>query len=252
MTDTLVEMPTPTDRLKPPKMSLGGKPLSPEWPRILNDAEVKSHYDTFDREKDTHFGRFSFFLKNGEKELRYLAVEHTNNRAHPQMVGLVQEIGKFDPEILLYEGQAGVFPQSITTVDDVLREGNEAGLARFTVNEINKLRPAERKIADESGDIPDGVWAEEFKKVGFTQEDVNAFDNARHEFSEAQRLDPNARPIHLDDPKLKRMFEAESQFRDTYQIERIKEALLHHNKVLVVMGSGHAIRQRKALEEHFQ
>lgn len=251
MTDTLVEMGASPDVLKPPRLSLGGKPLSPEWPHILNDAEVKSHYDTFNQEQDTHFDRFGFKLTNGPKELIYFATKHTDNPDDPQMRRIVEEIKNFDPEILLYEGQAAVFPQSITSPRDP-RLGGEGGLARFAVNEINKQRPAGQKIADESGDIPDGVWAEEFKKAGFTQEDIDAFDVARHAHSAASKLDPNARPAHLDDPKMKQMFDAESQFRDKYQIDRIEEALLHHNKVLVVMGSGHAIRQRQALEEYFQ
>lgn len=62
------------------------------------------------------------------------------------------------------------------------------------------------------------------------------------------------KPLTLDNQHpndLPEMFDADSKIRDTYQVHKICQAIRRFNRVMVVMGSGHPIRQRKALEEFF-
>lgn len=251
MTDVIPELGIKAEVMKPVRHTLSGAPLRMDWPQFASDSEVQACYHAPNPDAKTPFGRFSFTLRNGAKELSYAAVEHSDDPNDPQMAGLVSELRNFKPGILLYEGQEHPFPKTIETTDEAVRLDGERGLVRHCANMINQQDASGSPILVESGDISNEAWVEEFKKIGFTQNDVKAYDKARRDFFEVQMLNPKAHSTYLDDPKMKQMFDAEL-FRDRYQLRRIIKSLHDHDRVMIVMGSGHAIRQRKALEEYFQ
>jgi pheromone shutdown protein TraB len=47
------------------------------------------------------------------------------------------------------------------------------------------------------------------------------------------------------------MFNDQREFRDRYIIKKIAKVSQKYNRIMVVMGSGHAIRDREALEQYF-
>jgi hypothetical protein len=52
-------------------------------------------------------------------------------------------------------------------------------------------------------------------------------------------------------PDLREMFNAESVFRDVYQVKKIEEAVRGNDRVFAMMGSAHPIRQEGALRQLF-
>ncbi len=293
--------------------SLTGKLLPPGWPRITPDAEYVHRFDGYRPGLDAPIDHFSFHLQQGERQLLYLAVEHTNNPANPQSAALERHFSELKPDVVLYEGPTSDSP--IPDRDTAIRYGEKA-LTIYLAQQYNKaLEPEEQPVIMESTDIPDDMWIEEFRKRGYSNEQIAVLDILRktHGVGEnirrntsltgeqktraleedekirtnfeafmAEKGFPNLFPLlpksdgHAWDtqtvqeevkrltgqdlnlglnpltiPELKKMFDDESIFRDEYIVKKIAETTKQHDRVMIVMGSGHALREEAALREYF-
>jgi hypothetical protein len=52
-------------------------------------------------------------------------------------------------------------------------------------------------------------------------------------------------------PRTSQMFIDEGEFRDEYIVRKIADYFAQYHKVMVIMGSGHSIREKRALEQFF-
>lgn len=302
--------------------SLSGKELPLGWPRIVPDEEFKHKLQEFDSQKDLAINKFSYELVNGDKRLLYLAVHHTSNPEHPQLDVLEQRFKEFKPQVVLYEGEAR--PLQGTGRDCISRDG-EPGFVRFLVKEHNdRLKAGETPVIVDSGDQPFGAWVHDFRKHGFTNEDIAVFVVLRRAYLErtlaleakvkelGRELTDKERDECLQDlerkfrvylrnqlsspssyvsrqlsylprsdgenwtleliaegvqklvgkePKFSRIalhqdlqdsFYLESQFRDAYIIRKIAKILQEHNRVMIVMGVSHPLREEAALRQFFE
>lgn len=298
--------------------SLSGKELPLDWPHIITlDEENKVYRDTLQSEDDSQIDKLSYTLKRDNKEVKYLAVQHIagiENRSHRQFQALKENFDQMRPDIVLYEG-----PQAnpISLTEDQSFQYGEKGYMQYLVLDNNsKLQPGQKPIEMQSADMSDSEMVAEFRKKGYTNEEIATFDLLRIVYSissgiknspgltpdqkklklaselqeittdyegylrqrnfpeflplvprtdgqkwntelikqEIQRLTGQELNMDLDAreiPIFQKMFEDQREFRDKIIVRKINQALQTHAKVMVVMGSGHAIRERAALEELF-
>jgi len=302
--------------------SLNGNILPADWPDIISsDDEQKAYEALYDKGEDRskppshqHIDRLSYTLRNGNKELRYLAVQHIfglDNRNHPQFVAIKENFDRQKPQAVLYEGPQGD-PTSITEEEAYTR--GEKAYIQFLVLEYNKnLQPGERPIVMESCDLQPQDEPEEYRKKGYSNEEIAAGEVLKLMYYEAQGLKntpgltdeqraqrmqelqskystnllahvnpeffswaprsdgqqwnadlikaeierQTRRPLQVDFdylklPRFKQMFNDARAFRDKYIVKKIAEAGKAHDRIMTVMGSGHAIRDKKALEQFYE
>ena len=100
----------------------------------------------------------------------------------------------------------------------------------FSANPLKEINPTFLALAPRQDEQPwDAALAKEaFRKVTDYQLDVTL--------------------SHADIPRLQQMFDDQREFRDQYAIRKKAEILKRYDRVLVVEGSGHAIRDRAPLE----
>lgn len=311
-----------SEKMKPVEKSITGKDLPVGWPQIASWEEEQKAYESLydvgeDRSKPpTHqpIDKLSYTLVNGNKQLRYLAVQHvfgSENRNHPQFAALKENFDRHKPQIVLYEGPQGN-PMTMTEEDAYLR--GESAYIQYLVLEHNKNLPVgEQEIIMESCDIQPQEEVEEYRKRGYSNEEIAASEVLRWMYYEVQgikntpgltdeqksqkiqelqeKYDTNPLgPVspdfssrvpradgqqwstalmkaeierqtgqslkvdfnYLELPRFKQMFEEAREFRDTYVVRKIAEASRKYDRVMVVMGSGHAIRDKQALEDFYE
>lgn len=302
--------------------TLSGNNLPSNWPQIASPEEEAKGYDAlYDPGEDKtkpparqHIDRLSYTLKNGTKELRYLAVQHifgSENRTHSQFTALKENFKKSKPQIILYEGPK-LYENSQITEEDAYIHGEKA-YVQYLVQEHNKnLKPREKPVIMKPADTPNEDEPAEYRKRGYSNEEIatsEVFKWMHYESSgvkntpgltneqktqkiqelqfryEANPLAPiypdffslvprpdghqwtadlikqeirkqAGRPLNVDFdyltiPRFKQMYNTQRVFRDQYIIRKIAEICQKYDTVMVVMGSGHAIRDRHSLEQFF-
>lgn len=227
--------------------SLGGKDLPPGWPSILPEIYVEeANRDPADT---SHMQKHSYELTKGDHQLLYLAAAHDSNPNHPQVELIKRKLAEFKPEVVIYESDRDELREGsdwLRSEEHALSRTGEKGLLLYLIQEHNAhLQPGEAPIRAIPGDIPEADWDREFRKRGYTKEDVEGYDLARQ--GKARR---QGRSIAQD--LFSRMFKDESGFRDAYQVKKIAETVRGNKRVLAMMGSSHPIRQEAALLQLFE
>lgn len=194
--------------------SLLGQELSENWPQILNrDEEVKAYDALRDQgdnpaepPKNSHIGRLSYELTNGDKRLRFFATFHQRdmngqNDPNLEQYGILEK--KFQespPQLVLYEGFVDDVNHPLTR-EQALTLGEQAWIC-YLVQQHNKNVKEGRSIVIESGDSQ-----------------------------------VNTQP--------------DNQVRDKYIVENAAGKFQKYDRVDMVFGSGHVIREKRVWEEYF-
>lgn len=301
--------------------SLSGKELPSDWPQIIPDEKFQYKFKGLDPRKVLVINKLSYELVNGNKRILYLAVHHTQDPTDPQLDVIERKFKEFKPQAVLYEGSRNGLWES--SRNDVARTG-DPGYVRFLVKtHNNNLKEGEEPIVTDSVDQPFEEWVGDFRKHGFTNEDIAVFVVLRHvhfvktikikakakelkraltkeekerflsdfegdfrvsletslsnstgrlfyEFSYLKREDDQPWNLRLliqsvqkitgQDPgfskinypqDIKDIFNLQAQFRDAYMVKKIADTLKKHDRVMVVTGSSHPLRQETALRQFF-
>lgn len=168
--------------------SLGGKDLPKDWPPIISEEEESRIYQKKITQpgKDLTIDKLSLILKNGNKELRYLGVQHisgSENKNHPQFAALKRHFDELKPQVVLYEGPQGN-PQSMTEEQGYLH-GEKAFIQYLVLDHNSKLQTSESPIEMASADLPDEEAINEYTKRGYTTEEIAVGDVLRTVYSVA-------------------------------------------------------------------
>ncbi|GEM_PF-758686 len=158
--------------------SLAGKLLPPNWPQIASGEEVNKVYgEKLEGQGDIHINKLSYTLKNGAKELRYMAADHIKgleNKSHPQFEVLKKQFDEFRPQIVLHEGFMDNPPT--VTEEDGYRLGEQVYMLYLVKDHNSRLKPGEEPVAIESADIPSEELIEGMRNRGYTFEELAVDD----------------------------------------------------------------------------
>ncbi|MBA3723609.1 MAG: hypothetical protein H0W89_01800 [Candidatus Levybacteria bacterium] len=177
-------------------VSLTGKELSADWPKIMPPDEEQKRYDVlYDPEddrreapKNPHIERLSYSLTNGSKEFRMLAVQHMGGmdaKPQAQFAAMEEHFDELRPQIVFYEGPTSE-PVSMTL--NQAYEGDQQ-FTQYLVMEHNKnLQPGEQPIIMESWDMPLKDAVEEFKKKGYSSEEIAANEVFKWMYGKAESI----------------------------------------------------------------
>ena len=226
--------------------SITNKELPKGWPKIISSDEERKAYDAlFDPKEDrtkppthSHVERLSYELTNGDKRLRFFAVYHQRDMREPDDPNIVQyevlerKFRDSPPQLVLYEGKIDDIKTPVTR-ERALEVGEPAWMLYLVQQHNANLKEGEQPIVIESGDIPNENLAAEFKKSGHSDQEINNFFVNRGK----RRMD--------------QMYEEERNIRDKYIIENGASKFKQFDRLDIVYGSGHAIRERRAWEEFF-
>ncbi len=293
--------------------TISGKMLPDGWPEVAPRSEYGKVAATLDINKgELPITKFSYELENGDKRLLYLALQHSRSLQNPQFSIIEEQFNIFKPQLVILEIQGSQLPPVRPTKEQSTKEFGEVGFMEWLVDQHNKhLEPNEKDIEIVGGDIPYQKWIDEFRRIGYSNEDIMVFDilrdlyymasiassqgqdvaNAEREYvkklregfdldaksnktaaaaSRLPRSDGKKWSLELLKQEVKRhtgkdlsfdinysidlqkMFDDQSEFRDRYIILRIVEALKKYDRVMVLMGVAHPIRQEKALRQLFE
>lgn len=302
--------------------SLAGKELPIDWPRILTTKEEGQEYRVlYDQNEDRNIEpppirqikRLSFELANGDKKLTFFAVNHSTDPQDPQFHIIEQQFKNSNPEIVLTESEWTIPPEIIQkkSRDQAIAKWGEVGFMNWLVSQHNQEVKEDEAIEIEGCDIPFTDWVNEFRKLGYTNEQIFVLNIVRNVYYHSglardQQQDLNQAELELivnfrknyespsQDPffgqvlsllpradgqnwtwelfkqqyqkevgkafvfeqvnsatDLPKMFADERNFRDHYVINEIVSALKLYDRIMILMGSGHAIREKPALEQFF-
>ncbi len=224
--------------------SLSGIELSKGWPNILSAIEEKIGYGAlYDKGEDrtkppTHIQteRLSYELVNGSKKLRFFAVLHSpkpDELNFGQYDILEKRFNESPPQLVLIEGNIDLnYP--VQNKEDATKHGEQYFMSYLVQQHNKNLKEGEQPIEIESGDIPNDLLAEEFKKIDHTDEEVEDFFTRRGEGRKNQ------------------MHEEEKGIRDKYIIKNGAKKFENYDRVDIVFGSGHAIREKQAWNSLFE
>lgn len=322
MSDSPVELGSTIEDLEiEDRKTVTGNELPDNWPQIASIEEEQQGYGVlYDPSEDrseppahSQIERLSYTLENGDRQLRYLAVQHIfglENRDHPQFKAIKANFDAQLPQVVLYEGPQSN-PESITE-EDAYDHGEKA-YVQYLVLEHNKNIQPDGPIVMESCDLQPQDEPEEYRKKGYSNEEIAASEilrwvyyeasgiantpgltaeqraqkiqelQARYEKNPIAPINPSffslvpradgqewnaelvkaeiekqtGRPLrvdfnYLEVPRFKQMFEDAREFRDQHVVRTIAKAGRKYNKVLAIMGSGHALRDKKALEQFYE
>lgn len=295
--------------------SLSGKELPSGWPKLAT-------WEEHDKARGTAQGlevvkQLSYELKNGDKSLLYLAVEHSKVSTHPQFDFIEQQFNQFAPNVVLYEGPWNPSVEEFRE-EAVSKYGGDPGFVRFLVKKHNEsLSTGEAHIKVDSTDMPIEQVVQEIQKRGYSNEEIllndvfswvylhanlikqdkrlNSEEKTQRLVQEQQKLveqlsrnyTDSRNPINFEKlprsdghewtwqlveeeikrltgqdfnlnlngrefPRFRQIFDEIGEFRDQYVVRKITENCRNNNKVMVVMGSAHPVREKQALSEFFE
>lgn len=146
-------------------VSLNGQELPQNWPTIISPDEESKRYEAlYDLGDDksqppsnAHIERLSYELQNGDKKLRYFAVNHQRDmqgQDDPNMVQydlLEKKFNESPPELVLYEGYIDDVNHPLTR-DQAISLGEPAFMAYLVQQHNAGLREGDRPVVIESAD----------------------------------------------------------------------------------------------------
>ena len=190
--------------------SITGKELPSNWPRITADADYAHRFEGFTPGTDQVIDKFSLSLTSGDKQLEYLAVEHTNNPASPQFDVIRQGFEQVKPQIVLYEGPE---QPPLNTDEATAKNYGEKGYLLWLVNKHNaSLQPGEIPIVSESADITDMELISTLKEKGYTNDEIAVYDILRKINVQAEQIRRN--PNLTDEEKSNQLANLTTEIKD--------------------------------------
>ena len=170
---------------------LTGRDLPPDWPRITRDEDYRNRFEGLVPGVDSVIERFSLHLKQGDKELVYLAVEHLNDPESPQFPTIERYFNRMSPQKVLHEGysQTAFIPDR----DTAMRYGEIAYLHYLVQQHNAGLKEEEQPISIESTDMPAEEWIKAFKELGHSNEEIAIYDVLRMVYAVVEQVRRNQR-----------------------------------------------------------
>lgn len=234
------------------KTSISRKELSTNWPKIIPQGQEAQSYNALrepgenpsEAPKSSHIDKLSYVLQNREKRLRFFATWHQKDMSgsdDPNMKQYDVLEGNFKespPQAVIIEGNIGEAAEKVNdpqyripSREFAISKG-EQGFMLYLVQQHNLAHPDDL-ITISSADIPDTALAQGFRDQNIPEAQITHFFETR---GSAEQGD---------------LYVAERQIRDQYIIETTAEKFKTLDRVDMVFGSGHAIREREAWNEFF-
>lgn len=234
------------------KTSLSGAELPADWPKVVTPEQESQGYNALrdpnenpnEAPKNAHIDRLSYVLETGEKRLRFFATWHQKDMTGPedpnmkQYDVLEQRFNESPPQAVVIEGNVGDAAEKVN--DPAYRIPNrefaiskgEQGFMLYLVQQHNLAHP-DQLVTISSSDIPDAELAQGFRDQEIPEEQITHFFATRGSGEQGD------------------LYMAERQIRDQYVIEQTAEKFKHLDRVDMVFGSGHAIREKEAWKLFF-